>query len=304
VTLVPVAVATPSAQVRSCPLRSSSARLVAARRPKSLGVLGDDVGGGAALRDDALDVGGLRQPSAERGQHVEQLDEGGERVDPLGGVARGMGGPPVEPDPVLLLGGERRPLPVVHARVEHQGGVDTVEHPRLHFQHLAAPAFLGRTPHRQHRTAEFLPHGMDGECRAEARRGDQVVPAGVTQAGQGVVLQQQRHGRPALARTRGERGRQPCHLPLHDEPRALQLARQQGRRTVFGEGVLGVAVQRQGDVPQGVGPLGDLTADAGVQGVGHAGHVASRQRRCGSAGRVPPSGRATPTRSCRPELPA
>ncbi|GHK05672.1 hypothetical protein SY2F82_74690 [Streptomyces sp. Y2F8-2] len=47
---------------------------------------------------------------------------------------------------------------------------------------------------------------------------------------------------------------------------------------VFGEGVLGIGVQRQGHVPQDVGPVGDLPADAGVHGFGCAGHGASRQR--------------------------
>ncbi len=224
---------------------------------------------------DALHVRALRQPPPQHGQHIEQLHERRERVDALRRVARGMRGPAVEGHPVLHLRGQRRPGPVVHAGVEHQRRVDVVEHPGVRLDRLAAPALLGGRAHRQHRPGGHLRHGGHRQRGAQARRRDEVVPARVPEAGQGVVLHQQRHRRPALARARRERGGHPRHAPLHGETGALQLAREQGRRPVLGEGVLGVGVQAQGNVPQGVGPGRHLLAQGQMYVVRRAGHGAS-----------------------------
>lgn len=78
---------------------------------------------------DPLDVGAGRQAPADHRHRVEQLDEGGQGVDPAGGVARRVRRPTTESDADLRLRGQRSPRRVMNARVEHQGRVHPVEHP-------------------------------------------------------------------------------------------------------------------------------------------------------------------------------
>ncbi|WP_425275358.1 hypothetical protein [Streptomyces misionensis] len=87
------------------------------------------------------------------------------------------------------------------------------------------------------------------------------MPAGVAEAGQGVVLQEKRHRRPPPPGPGRERGRQIGGLPPHLEPRPLQLVRERRRGPVLGERGLRIGVQRAGDGPQGVRPPRHLLPD-------------------------------------------
>lgn len=196
----------------------------------------------ARSRGDPRGRAGSQGRATTRRTRIDRSDASGIRTP------CSTGGPPVEADPVLLLRREGRAHPVVDARVEHERGVDVVEDPGLGLQGLPAAALLGRGAHRRHRTGVEGQRGPGGERRSQAGGGDQVVAAGVPQAGQGVVLQQQRDRRPALPRAGHERRGHARRVRLHLETRAAQLAAQQ----------CGGAV---------LGPVRDLRVDTPVHGV-------------------------------------
>ena len=83
----------------------------------------------------------------------------------------------------------------VHAcGVDHHGRVDALEGAPLGQEHLAAAALLGGRPHDDDPPAELLRERRGGEAGAQARRGDDVVPAAVADLGQRVVLAQDGDG--------------------------------------------------------------------------------------------------------------
>ncbi|BDH58790.1 hypothetical protein MTP03_37290 [Tsukamurella sp. PLM1] len=118
-----------------------------------------------------------------------------------GGIARVAPGPGCRGGVRLAAGepdgevGERqRPGPdhVERRRVHHARTGDTVEHPALQHEHLAAPGLLrGRAVHLDG-DPELVRDGRERDPGAEARGRDDVVPTGVADAGKRVVLGEDR----------------------------------------------------------------------------------------------------------------
>ncbi len=92
--------------------------------------------------------------------------------------------------------------------VDHHRGVHAVERAPVQQQRLPGAALLGRCA--DHPDGESEPVGVGGEAErgAEAGGGDEVVAAGVAEAGQGVVLADDRDGDRSAAGARAERGGQ------------------------------------------------------------------------------------------------
>ena len=79
--------------------------------------------------------------------------------------------------------------------VDHHRGVDAVEGPGSDHEDLAAAALLGRGAQDHDPSAAAPRPARRRRARAEPGGGDDVVPAGVADAGQGVVLAQHGDGR-------------------------------------------------------------------------------------------------------------
>ncbi len=124
--------------------------------------------------------------------------------------------------------------------------------PRVGEQHLAPAALLGRGPQHQDPAACLLRHRGRRQPRAQSGGGDDVVPAGVADAGEGVVLAQ--HGDGGTCRAcAGREGRlEAVGLPGHVEALALQQRREQIVREALLVVGLGVSMDLVGRVEQHV----------------------------------------------------
>jgi hypothetical protein len=72
--------------------------------------------------------------------------------------------------------------------VHHQCGVDALERPALDHLDLAPASLLGGRAQQEDPPAQLVGQRRRGEARAEAGGRDDVVPAGVPDAGERVVL--------------------------------------------------------------------------------------------------------------------
>jgi hypothetical protein len=133
------------------------------------------------------------------------------------------------------------------AGMDQHGGVRPGEDPRLHQGDLAAPLLLCRTPDQKHRARHAIQHGPHGQSRPQRGRPDQIVAAGVSQAGQGVVLGQERDARRARPGETGERRGLVRHTALHREAVLLQNIREEFRRLTLLVCQLRVRVQEPAD---------------------------------------------------------
>src|SRR5213596_1047246 len=100
--------------------------------------------------------------------------------------------------------------------MDHERGIDAVEQTLVDEEDLAAPAFLGRAADDEDATAELVGQARGGQTSAQPGGGDDVVPTGVPEARQGVVLAEDRDRRSRGSRPADERG-------LDAERRALRL---------------------------------------------------------------------------------
>ena len=107
---------------------------------------------------------------------------------PSCGRGGGVRGPPleVEREPERRERGVREDVAV--EGVEHHRRVDPLERARLDEPDLAAPAFLGRRSEQHDLPPDLLDDARRGEERPDPARGDEVVPAGVPDLGERVVL--------------------------------------------------------------------------------------------------------------------
>ena len=118
-------------------------------------------------------------------------------------------------------------------RVDHQGGVDTVEGPGAEQELLAPATLLRRRTHDPDPAAELLGQPRQRQPRPESGGGDHVVPAGVAQTGERVVLAQ--HGdQGALRPDVGDEGRV--------DPEGVRGRIQPGLRQCGDEDVVGMVL--------------------------------------------------------------
>ena len=118
----------------------------------------------------------------------------------------------------------------------------TVERTAFEQVHLAAAAFFGRSADDVHRDAELVGQRRERESRAHRARGDDVVPARVSDAGQGVVLGADRDVQRARADHARERGRQLADAGVDGEAGVGQHAGSPSAGLLFFESELGVRV--------------------------------------------------------------
>ena len=187
--------------------------------------------------------------------------------------------------------------------VHHHREVDAVERARADQVDLAAAALLGRCPEDGDPQPGLIGDRGEGEPGADRRRRDDVVPAGVPDTGQRVVLRAHHDVRTGSAGARRERRRQAVGAPLDAQPARLEQVGAPARRAdlvvrqlrVGGDGV------RQPDefvgdrLEAGAGRLGERRAEqGGVDGaLGWAGHrgimphsrARPRHGRCRARGR-------------------
>ncbi len=90
-------------------------------------------------------------------------------------------------------------LKVDARRMHHHCGIQPVKRPVLCHQFLAAAHFLSRGAEIADAAGQAAIQRRKAKRCTKAGRGDDVVAAGMADAGQGVILRQDRHFRAALA---------------------------------------------------------------------------------------------------------
>ena len=186
-------------------------------------------------------------------------------------IAAGCGAPVV--GDLELLDGDRPEAREVEARgVDHERGVDALERTSLGQDDLPAAALLGRGPEDHHGAAQLLGHRGRSDAGPDAGRADDVVPARVADAGQGVVLAHDRHPGAGRARRRQERGRDAARTPLDRQALALDHPGQELVGEVLLVVELGSRVHLVRHVEQQVASLVDLGRQARLD-VGERGRV-------------------------------
>jgi len=212
---------------------------------------------------DAHRVGKLLPQGGDR---VEKEQDAVEGVDPVLRVRSGVRRPAVVRE-VHPVQGE---VPLLHVplgrRVDHHRGVDPPEDPFLHHSGLAVARFLGGGPEGDHLPRPEPPLSAPGQDRGRARRRDpdDVVPAGVPQAGQGVHLAEERHRRtpPPEGELRAEGGLHPGNTPLDAESFFLE----EGGKRAAGAGLFQRELRVGGDFPKQVDGLGLEAGGGGENG--------------------------------------
>jgi hypothetical protein len=150
----------------------------------------DDVGGIAAVGDDAMDaiVRVEVLPQQPDGRLRNRQRVGG--VDALLRKRRRVGSFTGVVDVEGCRGGEPWRDHVEGRRMNHQRQVELVERAALEHQDLSAGVadLFGRSAENVHGQIERVGDGGQPDCRADGGRRDDVVAAGVPDAGQAVVL--------------------------------------------------------------------------------------------------------------------
>ena len=129
-------------------------------------------------------------------------------------------------------------------RVHHHGGVDAGEGAAFEHEHLAPAALLGRGAEHADGEPELIGHRSQRQSGPDRRSGDDVVPAGVPDIGQGVVFRAYGDDEIPVARAGLERRRQLVRRPGAPRgPRPQRLGHGAGRRRLI-EAQLGGRVDR------------------------------------------------------------
>ena len=151
--------------------------------------------------------------------------------------------------------------------VHHHGGVDALEGAGSDLQDLAAAPLLGRCADDGDPAVARLGHRGRGESGAQTGRSDDVVPAGVADAGQRVVLEADGDVRAGPAGSSDEGGLQAVGAALGRDALVLEHVAEQVVGVVLLEVQLGLGVDPVGHVDQEVGTPVDLLGHAVLDGV-------------------------------------
>ncbi len=203
---------------------------------------GHDVGRRTAVRHDTVDLlAGFQMLTSEPDGDLRD-GEGVRGVDP----ALGSRGRVRLPSRVAHLQVRDGPTGAGHrllgSRVHHQRQGDRVEDAPLQHQHLAPSDLLSGGTDDEDGDAELVGDVPEAERRPDCRRRDHVVPAGVPDLGQGVVLGAQPDDEVAVPEARGERRVQPRDGATHLETLVGEHRRDLADALVLGEGQLGLGV--------------------------------------------------------------
>ena len=245
------------------------------------------------MGEDPVDPLGRPDVLPERGDVVVAEHRRVERVAATIRERRGVSGLPVVLDPHLRDRDDLHAAQIGARGMDHHRCVDVVERSRVGELDLAAPTLLRGRAEDDDAAADLVGHRGGGDPGTDARAGDDVVPACVTDAGQRVVLAQ--HG------DRGPRRAGPClkggvdaaRTTLDRQPFALEQPAQQVVGEVLLVVELGVLVDLVRRVDQHVSPLADLVGQSLFHRcqVSHRGDANAGARSC-RAGRRTQGARA------------
>ncbi len=136
-------------------------------------------------------------------------------------------------------------------RVEHHRSVDAGEHPRLKERDFSATALLRRGAHKLDGPGDGMTLPPEREEGAEGTRGDEVVPAGMANLREGVVLGEDGDpGTNTVADASPERGGETTDPALHGDALTLDGFREPRSGAVLFEAELRVRVDPRRDVAQ------------------------------------------------------
>lgn len=134
-------------------------------------------------------------------------------------------------------------LDVGRRGVHHHRCVDPLKRPGVDHGDLAATALLGGRAEDHQVAVEFVDHRCCGQAGTQAGGGDDVVAAGVTDTGQGVVLADHRHrGARSPAGAGLEHGVQPVGAPGDRQVGLLEDIAEQVVGSMFGVGQFGIGM--------------------------------------------------------------
>ena len=269
---------------------------------------GNDVGGLAAVGDDAVShLAGRELLAQQPDRHLRHGDRVG-GVDAQVRRDRRVRLPAEVGDLDLGQCQRARARDVDRARVQHHRGGDVVERSGLEQQHFSAAGLLGGGAEQHDRQAQVVGHLGQRQRRADRRGRDDVVAAGMSDAGQCVVFGADADHQRAAAEVGAKRGVQPAgrrgdlEAVLGDQRLRLRAALELGERQLR----LGVDGVRQLD-QVATAPVHCVFDADGGGGGGHLRSISLRAKlpncdRSGggsAAGRQPPSATAPGRRAQR-----
>ena len=183
-------------------------------------------------------------------------DERVQGVDPFPRCGRGMGLLAEVFDDECAPGQGLADDRVQSVRVDLEDDVGILEHAVLDHLDLAAAPFLGRRADDLDRALDFrTDDGLEDDGGVRPGGGDDVVAAGVAEAGEGVHFGRERHPGPVGGQPGNgpERGREGARRLGYGEALGREDGLEQARRPDFLESELGVGMDPPAQV-QDIGP--------------------------------------------------
>ena len=203
-----------------------------------------DVGCVTPLGDDAVNaIGGLDVLAQQTNTHLGHGDGIG-GVDAILRKRRSMSGFAVIVHIEMAHREAVHPVRFAGRRVHHHGGMNTVEHAGVEHHDLAAAPFFGGGSKYRDGDPEVVRQCRQCQPRPHRRRCDDVVPAGMTDSRQGVVLGADADVQWPAASGGSECGGQPSHAGGDGEAGVVaQRLSHPCRRSFFLVGQFRVTVQ-------------------------------------------------------------
>jgi hypothetical protein len=134
--------------------------------------------------------------------------------------------------------------------VKGEGGIDAIEGAALDHEHLATAAFLGGRTEDEDGAFAGCEGLLEGEGGGDAGDGDEVVPAGVADARERVVLAEDGNGRGAGAAGGPERRGEFVGAAGDRESGVFQVIGDDGVGVALFEAQLGLPVDGEGEVAE------------------------------------------------------
>jgi len=156
--------------------------------------------------------------------------------------------------------------------VDKHRRIKVFEATALRYNRLTPIYLLRGRPDRGDASARVIDNATDSHSRADRTGRDEVMTAGVSKAGQGVVLSKEGDAR-ALAATGGAKGRaQVAEGPFDKETTVLKIGAKPGSGLFLLEPRFGIVVDAMAEIDQGIALRVDLLGSAGLEGIDVLGH--------------------------------